>query len=77
MNFPPHRQQVASFARHLLHDPTKVAPPNADNPVETSLQSFQPNLRFAALAEHMHVRRAVIVNENHEPETMSTMDRDH
>jgi hypothetical protein len=48
------------------------------NPIEPDpARPFQDDLRFAALSEHMHMRRAVIVRKNHEPEAMGAVHRHH
>src|SRR6266567_5664512 len=78
MNSPPHRDQPLSLALDLQHHPAHIAAADTGDPIEPDLaRSFQDDLCFAALTEHMHMRRAVVVRKNHEPEAMGAVDRHH
>jgi len=71
MNSPPHRDQPLPLVLGLQHHPAQIASADAGDLIEPDpARSFQDDLRFAALTEHMHMRRAVIVRKNHEPEAM-------
>src|SRR5262245_65844766 len=78
MNSPPHFDQSLPLAMDLLHHASQIGPADADDPIKPSpVYPFQDDLRFATLAEHVHVRRVVIVRKNHEPEAMGTVDWHH
>jgi len=58
MNSPPRRNQPASLALYLLQHPAQIATADPSDPIELDpVRPFQDDLCFAALAEHMHVRR--------------------
>ena len=70
MNSPPQCEQPLPLALDLLHHPAQIASADAGDPIEPDpVRSFQVDLGFAALSEHMDVGRAVIVRKNHESET--------
>jgi hypothetical protein len=78
MDLLPHRHQSPVLALDFLHDPTQIASTNAYEPVEPDPTChFQHDLGFTALAEHVHMRRAVMGSKNHEPEAMGTVHRHH
>src|SRR5712691_11344763 len=60
MNSPPHRDQPLPLALDLLHHPAQIASADADDPIEPDIARFlQDDLRFAALSEHVHMRRSI------------------
>jgi hypothetical protein len=74
MNCPPHPDQPLALPPHLLHHTAQIASTDADNPIKPdSCRSFQDDLRFAALSEHVHVGRTMIVRKDHKPEAISTV----
>ena len=78
MNHPPHCDQSLPLALHFLHHLTQITSADAGDSIEPDpARTFQDDLRFAALSEHIHVGRIVIIRENHEPEAVGAVHRHH
>jgi hypothetical protein len=78
MNFVPSCEQPPALVLYFLHDATQIAAADADEPIQLyARRPSQDNSRLAALSEHVHMRRTVIVGENHEPEAMGTVNGHH
>jgi hypothetical protein len=78
MNRSPPCEQPFALAPRLLHDATQISAADASDPIQRyACWPSQDDLRFAAMPEHMHVRRAVVVGEDHESKAVSAVNGHH
>jgi hypothetical protein len=78
MNVPPACQQVVKLLDDNPHCAANVAALHAFNGhnLKHAINAKQVYLGVT-IAEHMDMRRLVIINENNDVETICSMDRDH
>jgi hypothetical protein len=78
MNSPPHGEQLRALTLDLLDHAAQITSADTDDPIDPDpIWSFEHDLRLASVPKHMHVRRAVIVRKNHEPEAVRAVHRRH
>src|SRR5262249_22807940 len=78
MNCPPHRHQPLPLALRLPHHTAQIAAADPADPIDRdTARCLQNDLRFAALTEHVHMGRVVIIRKNHEPEAVRAVHRHH
>src|SRR5262249_23612433 len=65
-------------ALRLPHHTAQIAAADPGDPIDRdTARCLQNDLRFAALTEHVHMGRVVIIRKNHEPEAVRAVHRHH
>jgi hypothetical protein len=78
MDILPLLHEPRAYPFDFSHDPPHVGLANTNYPIEReTFATFQRDLRLTASTEDMHVRRAMIICEDHKPEAESSMHRHH
>jgi hypothetical protein len=78
MNLSPSGNQPVALLFRLAQDTAQIAARDAGCPVKVQpARPVERDLRFATLPDDMNMRRAVIVDKDHEAEAEGTMDRHH